>query len=90
MIDWFNVAFNALWILGLAVALAALSYASWEAWMFQESFAARLRRPPIQAAFCLAGLLFCLGLAGTAGAAWKSALWLALAAGFLLLGLKSR
>jgi hypothetical protein len=90
MIDWLNVAFNALWIVGLSVALAALSYASWEASIFQEKFAVRLRRPAIQVALAAAGLLFCLGLAGTADAAWKSVLWLALGAGFLYLGITSR
>ena len=29
MIDWLNVLFNLLWVLGLALILAALSYADW-------------------------------------------------------------
>ena len=29
MIDWFGVFYNALWIFGLAIVLAALSYADW-------------------------------------------------------------
>ena len=29
MIDWFQLAANALWILACAIALATLSYASW-------------------------------------------------------------
>jgi hypothetical protein len=90
MIDWINVAFNALWIVGLSVALAALSYASWEAGMLREKMAVRLRRPAYQVALAAAGLLFCLGLAGTADALWKSLLWLALAAGFVYMGATAR
>lgn len=63
MIDWFNLAANALWILGCAVALAALSYASWESSRNQEPMSARLKRPPLQAALTLGGMLFFLGLA---------------------------
>ena len=63
MIDWFNLAVNALWVLGCAVVLAALSYASWEASRNQELMSARLKRPSIQAALALGGTLFFLGLA---------------------------
>lgn len=62
MIDWLNLAANALWILGCAIALAVLSYTSWEASHYHEKMAARLRRPAAQAVLNLAGLLFFLGL----------------------------
>jgi hypothetical protein len=82
MIDWFNVAGNGLWILGCAIGLAALSYASWEASLSGERFTARLRRPGIMAFLYLAGLLFSLGLAATSGRTLETILWLALGAGF--------
>lgn len=82
MIDWLNVAFNALWVLGCVVALSALGYASWEASLYNEKFTARLKRRPIQAALDLAGLLFCLGLAALSDAWWEKALWAILALAF--------
>ncbi len=63
MIDWFNLAANALWVLGCAVVLAALSYASWEASRDQERMSARLKRPPARAALAIGGTLVFLGLA---------------------------
>ncbi len=83
MIDWISVGSNALWIVGCAVALATLSYASWEASVYGEKFRLRLQRPPIQASLNVAGLLFSLGLAATSDALWEKVLWLLLAAGFI-------
>ena len=40
MIDWFNLAANSLWILGCAIALAVLSYASWQASLRREKIGA--------------------------------------------------
>jgi len=82
VIDWANLAANALWILGCAIALATLSYAYWEASEYKEKMGARLRRPSYQSALSLAGLLFCLGLAGTSGSTLQRIVWLLLAAGF--------
>lgn len=83
MIDWVSVGSNALWILGCAIALATLSYASWEASLYREKLGVRLRRPSYQVSLDLAGLLFSLGLAATSAALWGKGLWLLLAAGFL-------
>lgn len=81
MIDWPNVAYNSLWIIGCAIALAAISYASWDASVRQERFSNRLKQPAYEIAFGVAGLLFCLGLAGTARVTWEQVLWLLLACG---------
>jgi hypothetical protein len=83
MIDWANLAANALWILGCALALGTLSFASWEASLYKEKITARLRRPALQFALNLAGLLFCLGLAATETRIFVAILWLVL--GFLFL-----
>lgn len=83
MIDWFNLAANALWILGLALALGTFSYASWEASLHDEKLRQRLGHPAIQAAFDLAGVMFCAGLAATSDRVWETALWAVL--GFLFL-----
>ncbi len=45
MIDWAMVGANTLWILGLALGLATLSYASWDAWATHETFRQRLGKP---------------------------------------------
>ncbi len=83
MIDWVMVGSNALWIVGLAIALAAFSFASWQSWATGASFRQTLGRPTFQGVLSLAGLLFCLGLAATSPVLWQAALWLILAALFL-------
>jgi hypothetical protein len=83
MIDWANLAANALWILGCAVALATLSYASWEASAYHEKFSLRLKRPGIQAALNLGGFLFASGLAATSDSTLEIILWLVLVVAFL-------
>jgi len=82
MIDWVSVGSNALWILGCAVALATLSYASWEASVYHEKFTSRLKRTPMQISLNLAGLLFSLGLAATSDALFERILWLLLVIAF--------
>jgi len=83
MIECYNLAANSLWILGCAVALATLSYASWEASLLKEKFTARLKRPSYQMALSLAGFLFCAGLAGTSDSTLEILLWSILALAFL-------
>ena len=83
MLDWAYLAFNSLWILGCSLALATLSYASYQAWATHEPFRARVNSPGVRLSFDLAGLLFCLGLAGTASRTWELIIWFLLAAFFL-------
>lgn len=87
MIDWPGVAANAAWILGCALALATLSFTAWLADLARLPWRKMLDRPAARGALALSGLLFCLGLAGTAilggGPAWEAALWLILALAFL-------
>lgn len=89
MIDWVNVGANALWILGCAVALAVLSYASWEASVYREKFRIRLGRPGLQAALNLGGFLFACGLAATSDRPLELGLWLLLAVLFLFQALSA-
>lgn len=65
MIDWIAVAFNSLWIAGLALILAALSYYYWVA--HEERVAVRvLYQQPAFVRFVYLGLILIgLGLAGT-------------------------
>ncbi len=84
MIDWFNVAANSLWILGCAVALATLSYASWYASVYHEKLRQTLGGRNFQVSLNAAGVLFCLGLAATSGKVWEIILWAVLAVVFIV------
>lgn len=87
-IDWFGVFRNALWILGLAIALASVSYADWRRRLYQPPMGLRsaLGQPSFQAAWSLGLLLFCAGLALSDGPWWQTLAWAALALAFLYLG----
>lgn len=82
MIDVFSLAANALWILGLAVLLAVLSWARWEAQRERVRLRHALARPPIQLGLDLGLLLFCVGLAATGRTWWERVLWSLLAVGW--------
>lgn len=79
MIDWWLVFSNALWLVGGALVLAAVSYASWRASLSGERLRAVLGRPKIRMTLGLAGTLACLGLAATSRALIEVILWLILA-----------
>lgn len=74
MIAWFGVASAALWILGLAILLAAVSIA--------RSFDGTLRatrqvlsEPGFRAAMIAGMILFALGMALSAGSWWERIGW---------------
>ena len=80
MIDWVNVALNALWILGLSIILAAFSYHQWLA----GETASRLRelwlQPSWQIPFSAGMLLTSIGLGyGVAERWWEKVIWTSVA-----------
>ena len=79
MIDWWLIVSNALWLVGGALVLAAVSYASWRASVSGERLRAALGQPRIRMTLGLAGTLACLGLAATSRSFVEVILWLALA-----------
>jgi len=83
MIDWYNLIMNACWIFGCSVALAAVSYASWEASAQGEKIRTCISQSHIQITLNLGGFLFCVGLAGTSDVVWHRILWTILGLGFL-------
>jgi hypothetical protein len=83
MIDWLNLAANALWIVGLALALATMSLASWQAQRTKEKLRTRLAQPAMQTALSLAGALFCIGQAGASQGILLIVLWAVLGMAFL-------
>lgn len=80
MIDVWGILANSLWILGLAVLLAALSWAHWAASVEKVRFRAVLGRPRVQRVLNLGLALFCAGLAVTGRVWWERVLWGLLAA----------
>ena len=62
MIDWLNVLYNALWILGLAALLANLSLAHWRAGQQKKSLRQSLSKPSFRLTAAASILLFALGL----------------------------
>lgn len=75
MIDVWGVAANGLWVLGLSVLIAALSWARWVAQKEGLRCRAVLGRPKIQLVIDLGLLLFCAGLAATSRTWWERVLW---------------
>jgi len=79
MIDVWGVLANSLWILGLAILLAALSWAHWVANTKKVRLRAVLGRPWAQRVLTLGLILLCAGLAATGRTWWERALWALLA-----------
>ena len=75
MIDWFSVAANSLWIVGLAVLLATFSYSDWKKSVEKSSLRAVLGEftPSLCINFGL--FLFCSGLLATSTTWWERAGW---------------
>ena len=78
MIDWFDLAANATWIFGCALALAVVSYANYDAHVRAERLRTTLSHPRARVKLNLAGVLVCLGIAGAFQSIWETALWLLL------------
>ena len=87
MMDFRSVVANTLWILGLALILAALSWAYWVAVQEHVRFRVALSRPGVARALDGGLMLFCAGLAATARTGWEQVLWGVLAGGFLVVSL---
>lgn len=90
MIDWYRVIANSLWILALALALATISFARWEARSTGAKLGETLNLPGWQTPLNIAGVMFCGGLAATSDVTWERALWLILAGLFVVQVVMSR
>lgn len=82
MIDWASVLANSLWISGCALALAAASYASWQASITQRRWRQVLGQRRFRLWLNGAAILFCLGMAATARSGWETIVWLLLTIAF--------
>ena len=90
MIDVWDLFGNALWIAGLAVLLATLSWAHWVASEQQGRMRAVLARPWPRRMLSLGCSLLCMGLAATGRAWWEVALWGLLSAAWAVCALRGR
>jgi len=84
MINWLNLIANTFWILGCALALATLSYASWQASVENEKMGIVLSSPGYKISLYAAGTLFSVGLAATSDRIWDIILWTILAILFII------
>jgi len=83
LIDWSGVARNALWILGLSIALAAWSHLRW--WAAERKYKMRVawEWPRFQVPFSAGLTLFCISLAWSATRWWERGLWILLGLAFV-------
>ena len=70
MIDWYSVAVNALWILGLSILLAAFSYHDWLRRETGRRWKEVSAGPSWRLPFSGGTLLFCLGMGLRRDTAW--------------------
>ncbi len=84
MIDWANLLFNTFWIVALALALAIVSWSSWQASVNKTGLRSELNRAGPQRGLYLAGFLFSLGLALTSSIVYEQVIWFLFATYFLV------
>jgi len=82
LIDWPNLAANAVWITALALALLTVGDAFWEGGL-RGAFH-RLKAARYQKRLALCGALFCFGVGAAVSSTIESLLWLALGLAFLV------
>ena len=75
MIDWLNVFYNSLWILGLAIILAAFSYADWRAHQMGIKLRMQLNASAFQRPLSMGLILVSLSLALLADVWWEQVIW---------------
>jgi len=82
LIDWVLVGSSALWILGLSIIIAALSFADYYTTRTHDRFWATLQKPGYRVALHGGLHLVCLGLALNARPWWLTLIWLGMGVGF--------
>lgn len=82
-IDWPGLIWSAVWIVGLSIALAAWSYASWWAGSNRAPVRRAAGRPSFIIPFFAGLALFSAGLAWSTDRLWLRALWIAAGLGCL-------
>ena len=75
MIDWLNLAANALWILSLSLIVAIVSLARYDSQISGENLADKMTLRVWQTPLNIAGVLFCCGLTFTSIEIWQQVIW---------------
>jgi hypothetical protein len=79
MIDWVSVEFGALWILGLGLVTASLSFAYNLASQQKLRFRQALEMPACRIMIGLGLVFFALGWTGSVSSTWERIVWAVLA-----------
>ena len=74
-IDWLNVFYNSLWILGLAIILAAFSFADWQAHQAGVKLRSQFNSPAFQRPLSMGLILVSVSLAFLADRWWEQVIW---------------
>jgi hypothetical protein len=89
MIDWWSVFINSLWLVGLAGALAILSYSDWLVSEEGRGLSTTFRRLVHNSGLFFSLALVCVGIGLGADVWWERGLWLLVTFGFSLLALRA-
>lgn len=84
MSDWTQLVGNAVWIVGVALALAVVSYAGWQASLRRQSLSAMLGLRTYALLLDLAGILLSSGLLITSQKLLEKGVWALVGVGFLI------
>ncbi len=79
MVDWKGMGETAIWVLGLAIVLAAWSWNEWWAHVHGHRLREVLGEARFQVPFSVGLFLLCVGMALTESVRWKAAVWVVLA-----------
>jgi hypothetical protein len=84
LIDWGNLAFASLWILGLSSVLSAIGFADYQAHVKKVRLRQVLRDSNYQRVLNGGMALFCLGMIGSSTRVWEQVIWALLTLAFIL------
>ncbi len=82
MINWWDLLTNAIWILGAALALAAVSLGYYQSQIENSKLKIVLKRAMYAIWLNMAGAVFALGMALTSDRWWEIGLWALLVGAF--------
>ena len=78
MIDWLNLLFNSIWIFAMALALAVISIAYYQARVSGPKLSQLLNSARYGLPLNIAGAILCLGMGLTSDRWWEIMLWVVL------------
>ena len=84
MINWYSTGLGALWVFGLSLVTATLSFANFLAGQQKLRFRRVIEKPACRIMIGLGLVFFCLGWAGGRSALWERLVWIVLGLIFAL------